>query len=341
MLKRTKQALAVLVGIGMIFTLTACGTQPTKQSESAPAKQESKYPEKTINLLMGFNPGGGSDQLAQLTTPYLKEYLNGTFNNIYKPGAAGAVAWTELAHATKNDGYTVSITNMPMIATNYITNPDIKYTVNDFTPLANVVTDPGVLMVGADSPYKTFQDFVDAAKANPGKVTVGNSGTGGDDFFYTLVLQKEAGIKVQMVPFDGDGPSWQNAAGGKIDASMNNLGTVLPQVQAGKARILAVMTKKRVDLIKDVPTFEELGVKNMIGGSSRGYSAPKGIPADVREKLLDAFKKMFDNPKFNEDVAKLGLLPDPILGDDYAKQMQDVEKNFTGIWNDVKDTLKK
>lgn len=347
MSKRTKQVLAVLVVIAMMFALTACGTQPTKQEapkdagKSEPAKQEVKYPEKPINMLMGFKPGGGSDQLFQLVRPYLEPSLNATFNPIYKPGAAGAVAWTELAHATKNDGYTISVTNMPMIATNYITNSDIKYSVNDFTPLANVVTDPGVLMVGKDSPFKTLQDFIDAAKANPGKVTVGNSGTGGDDFFYTLLFQKEAGIQVQMVPFDGDAPSWQNAAGGKIDASMNNLGTVLPQVQAGNARILAVMTKERVDVIKDVPTFEESGVKNMIGGSSRGLSAPKGIPEEIRQKLLDSIKKMFNDPKFNEDVAKLGVLPDPIIGDDYQKQMQQTEKDFTAIWNEVKDTIQK
>ena len=95
-------------------------------------------------MLMGFKPGGGSDQLFQLVRPYLEPSLNTTFNPIYKPGAAGAVAWTQLAHATKNDGYTISVTNMPMIATNYITNSDIKYSVNDFTPLANVVTDPDV-----------------------------------------------------------------------------------------------------------------------------------------------------------------------------------------------------
>ena len=79
----------------------------------------------------------------------------------------------------------------------------------------------------------------------------------------------------------------------------------------------------------------------MIGGSSRGISAPKGIPDEVRQKLLDSIQKMFDNPKFNEDVTKLGVLPDPIIGDDYQAQMQQAEKDFTAIWNEVKDTIQK
>ena len=123
MSKMTKKIMVLVLVIAVTFTLTACGTQPTKEapkdavktSEPAPAKQEIKYPEKPINMLMGFNPGGGSDQLFQLVRPYLEPSLNTTFNPIYKPGAAGAVAWTELAHATKNGSDTISVTNMPMI----------------------------------------------------------------------------------------------------------------------------------------------------------------------------------------------------------------------------------
>ncbi len=120
-----------------------------------------------------------------------------------------------------------------MLQTNYIMNPEITYNISELEPLANVITDPGIIVVGKDSPYKTVQDFMNAAKENPGKITVGNSGVGGDDFFTTLIVEKATGLKFQMIPFEGDGPSWQAAMGGKIDASFNNLGITYPQIKAG------------------------------------------------------------------------------------------------------------
>ncbi len=132
--------------------------------------------------MQGFKPGGGSDALAQLTQPFLEEPLGTTFVNQYIPGATGAIAWTKLAKTTRNDGYTISVTNTPMLMTNYIMNKEISYNISELTPIANVVTDPGIVVVSKDSPFKTAQEFFDAARKNPGKITVGNSGIGGDDF---------------------------------------------------------------------------------------------------------------------------------------------------------------
>lgn len=338
MAKKRNKFLVVLLVVVLMLTITACSNQTTAPAPEALV--ESKYPEKTINVLIGFKPGGGSDQLAQLALPFLEKHLEGaTFNKIYKEGAAGAVAWTELAKNTKNDGYTISVTNTPMLMTNYITNDDIKYNITEFTPLANIVTDPGIIMVSKDSPFNTYQDFADAVKAKPGEITVANSGTGGDDFFNTLVWAKKTGLEVQMVPFQGDAPSWQNAAGGKVDVSFNNFGAVYPQVKAGNAKALAVMSTERNPLLPDIPTLIELGV-DMTGGSSRGLSAPKGIPEDARKALLDAITKMVNDPDFPAAAAKFSVPVDAIIGDDYVKYMQDNEKIYTEIWNEIKDTLK-
>jgi len=108
------------------------------------------YPEKQITVLQGFKPGGGSDTLAQLTQPFLEKVIGQSFINQYIPGATGA------------------ITNTPMLQTNYIMNPEITYNISELEPLANVITDPGIIVVGKDSPYKTVQDFMNAAKENPG-----------------------------------------------------------------------------------------------------------------------------------------------------------------------------
>ncbi len=296
---------------------------------------QAAYPTKPITVLQGFKPGGGSDTLAQLTQPYLDKILGKSFINQYIPGATGAIAWTKLAKSTKPDGYTISITNTPMLQTNYIMNPEVTYNIRELEPIANVITDPGIIVVAANSPFKTFKDFLDAVKAKPGTVTVGNSGTGGDDFFTSLLFEKIAKVKLQMVPFEGDGPSWQAAMGGKIDVSFNNLGITYPQIKGNNLRALAIFADKRYPLLPDVPTAKELGY-DLVAGSSRGYSAPKGIPAEVKKTLVEAFKKMAKDPAFIKGCDDRASVIDMKYGDEYKKFLEGEEKAFTEIWNGVK-----
>ena len=298
------------------------------------------YPKKPISVLQGFKAGGGSDALAQLTQPFLEKSIGKTFVNQYIPGATGAIAWTKLAKQTRNDGYTISITNTPMLMTNYIMNKEITYSIDEMTPIANVVTDPGIIVVGKNSRYQSAKDFFDAVRNNPGKITVGNSGVGGDDFFTALITEKQTGLKFQMIPFQGDGPSWQAAMGGKIDASFNNLGITYPQLKAGNLRPLALFANKRNPLLPEVPTMKELGY-DIVSGSSRGYSAPKGIPAEAREALIKAFKEVGDNPEFRKTAAERAYSLDMMYGDEYTNYLQHQEKMFTEIWNEVKDQFKK
>ncbi|KAA0911605.1 tripartite tricarboxylate transporter substrate binding protein [Pusillimonas sp. ANT_WB101] len=291
---------------------------------------------KDITVLQGFKAGGGSDALAQLVQPYLAKELGVNFVNRYQPGATGAIAWTQLAQQTKPDGTTVSITNTPMLMTNYLMNDSIKYSIEDLTPLANVVTDPGVMVVGKDSPYKTMQELLDYAKANPDKLTVGNSGVGGDDFFSVIMIEKATGLKFRSVPFAGDGPSWTAAMAGKIDASSNNLGITFPQIKAGNLRVLALYADERSPDIPDVPTLKELGI-NVVAGSSRGYSAPKGMPEQARKEFLDAMDKVVKNPDFQRDAAARALPLDYKRGDEYGEFLKNQEVEFTAIWNEIKD----
>jgi tripartite-type tricarboxylate transporter receptor subunit TctC len=293
------------------------------------------YPNKPVSVLQGFQAGGGSDTLAQLTQPYLERVVGQSFINQYIPGATGAIAWTQLAKTANKDGYTLSITNTPMLQTNYIMNPEITYNIRELEPLANVITDPGIIVVAKDSPYKTAEDFFKAVKENPGKITVGNSGVGGDDFFTALILEKESGMKFQQIPFEGDGPSWQAAMGGKIDASFNNLGITFPQLQAGNLRALALLADKRYEGLPDVPTVKELGY-NVVSGSSRGYCAPKGVSPEIREILINAFKAMAEMPEFKKACDDRASIIDMKFGDDYTKMLTEQEELFKAIWEEVK-----
>ena len=300
-----------------------------------PAVFAAGYPAKQITVLQGFKAGGGSDTLAQLTQPYLEKIIGQSFVNQYIPGATGAIAWTQLAKMAKKDGYTLSITNTPMLQTNYIMNPEITYTIAELEPIANVVTDPGIIVVEKNNPYKTAEDFLKAVRENPGKLTVGNSGVGGDDFFTTLIFEKITGMKVQMIPFEGDGPSWQAAMGGKIDASFNNLGITFPQVKAGNLRALALFAEKRFDGLPDVPTMKELGY-DLVSGSSRGYSAPEGIPEDVRDVLCKTFEEMAKMPEFIKACNDRATIIDIKIGGDYKAMLEQQEQRFRTIWDEVK-----
>lgn len=303
--------------------------------------QAQKYsPGNEVTVLQGFQAGGGSDALAQLVQPYLSKELGVNFVNRYQPGATGAIAWTQLAKQTAADGRTVSITNTPMLMTNYIMNPSIRYSIDEITPLANVVTDPGVIVVSKDSKYKTIKDLLDAAKASPGRVTIGNSGVGGDDFFSVVMIQKATGLKFQQVPFAGDGPSWAAALADKIDASANNLGITYPQIKAGNMRALAIFTEQRVPELPDVPTMRELGI-DVVAGSSRGYSAPKGMPEAARKEFIAAMGRVMQNPDFKRDAAERAMVIDYKAGDAYMSYLKKQEVEFNQIWAEIKDSLKK
>ncbi|WP_181346926.1 tripartite tricarboxylate transporter substrate binding protein [Thalassobacillus sp. CUG 92003] len=325
--------------LALILVLAACGnTEETSNAEGSNEESSDgggEYPTKPIEVLIGFDPGGGSDQLAQLTQPYLKDYLGGSFANEYKPGASGGIAWTSIAQQTENDGYTITITPSPQVVTNYLINSELQYTLDDFDPIANVVTDPAVIVVPSDSEFDTYEDFAKYLEENPKGLNVSHSGVGGDDFFSLLRWKRQTDLDVEMVPYDGDGPSWQAAAGGDVDASFNNLGVVFSQIKEGNLKALALMSEERNEMLPDVPTLKELGV-DVVAGSSRGYSAPKGIPEEAKQKLYEAFEKLSEDEEFKEQLKEVALPLDVKVGEEYADYLKQEEEVSSEIWEEVK-----
>ncbi|MGB3245818.1 MAG: tripartite tricarboxylate transporter substrate binding protein [Sulfitobacter sp.] len=315
-------ALAVVAASGV----SAQDTQYTASSE--------------ITVLQGFNAGGGSDALAQLVQPYLAKDLGVSFVNQYLPGAAGAIAWTRLAKQESNDGSVISITNTPMLMTNYLMNPAITYTIDELTPIANIVTDPGIAVVAADSPIQTFEDLLNEARENPQTVTVGNSGVGGDDFFTSVMFERAAEVQFQKVPFQGDGPSMTAAMGGSVDVSFNNVGITFPQIDAGNLRALVVFAEERLAELPDVPTARELGF-DVVSGSSRGYSAPAGMDPEIRAQLVAGLERVVANPEFQAAAASQAMNIDFIGGDDYTQFLKDQLVEFGAIWEEVKGDVQK
>jgi len=324
MLNRKFQSL-ILVSVLIVFFVIFCS-----QTFAA----EGTYPERNINVVITYAPGGGSDVLAQAVQPFLEKYLGVSFINMYKPGASGSVGWTYFVNQTKADGYTVSIGTTPSLPCNPIKNPETTmYSMDDIIPIFRVVDDPDILVVNADSPFNTLEDFINYAKENPNMLTVGISGVGGDDWISTKILEKKAGIEVIMVPFTGDGPSWQAALGGHIDASSNNLGIVYPQIVDGSLKPLVLYSEKRSAIYPDVPTATELGY-DIVNGSSRGYIVKTGTPPEAIKTLEEAFEKVMVDPEFIAMTKKAGIPVSPLGTEGYTEILNKIAVEFKPIWEE-------
>lgn len=314
---KANRVLAVALGAALCVLVAACGGQPA--APKAPEAKKVDYPKKAVQVIHGFKPGGGSDQLAQLTQPFLEKILKVQFANVYKPGADGAIVWKELAHNTKADGYTLGTLMTPKTQLNSLT-ADSGYVMDDFVPVANMLYDPGIFVVPADSRFKSFKEVLEYAQQNPGKLKVGNSGTGGNGWYNGLMIQKLTGTTWNNIPFEGDGPVILAAAGGHVEGSTTNTGQSLAMIKGGKLRALAVYNDKRLESLPDVPTLKELGV-DFSAASYRGYLAPKDTPKEVVAILADALEQVAKDPEFVKLCVKNNLFVAFMKGDEYRKYL--------------------
>ena len=299
---------------------------------AAPALAE--YPERPITMIVAYSPGGGTDVLARSFAPFIEKYLgNGaSITVINKPGAGGEVGFTATAQS-KPDGYTIGFLNLPNLLAIPIERK-ARYTLKSFTPLANMVDDPGAFNVHIDSPIKSLKDLVAYAKEHPGAVTVGTSGVGGDDHLAMLSFAKQAGVKLTHVPFPGAAPNRTALLGRHIALGAFNISEAVQFAKEGQIRILAQMADERWELAPDVPTFKEEGF-DVVMGSQRGMGAPAGFPAEAKAKLSEAIGKAVKDPEFVAKAKKI-YLPLKFLGaEDYAKFLDKKNAQFKAMWEEA------
>lgn len=284
------------------------------------------YPEKNVEVIVGFDAGGSTDIMMRMICSGLEQKLGKRFLVVNIPGAGGEIGWTTLFSA-KADGYTLSNVNLPGFLTTYSTNPDCKYVLEDFTLLASFVTDPGVLAVSSNSPFKTLEEYIDYAKENPSILTCSRESTWGNTHIALNTIEREAGIKLTGVQFDGNAGSRAALLGGHISSLVGKVSEVYSLVEAGKMRCLAIMSEKRSADMPDVPTFQEKGY-NVINNSSRGIMAPKGIPEEVRNILINTLTEIVNDPDFIQKMEQQKLYIDFISGEEYYKSAKAMEKDI-------------
>ena len=314
-MRRTLSALA----LGTTMAVAAAGTAAAQ------------YPERPIEMIVAYAPGGGTDVAARTLAPYIEKYLGegASITVLNKPGAGGEIGFTELATA-EPDGYTIGFINTPNIATIPVER-ETRYSVDDFQPVGNVIDDPGVFAVLPDSEIKTLDDLVAAAKASPGQLTYSSTGIGSDDHLAMLKFQRLADIELRHVPFDGSAPSRAALLGGHIDVGVINAGEAMPYVEEGQIRLLGQMGEERWEGAPDAPTFKEQGY-DIVSGSQRGIAAPKGVPQEIVDKLAAAIEQAVNDPEFQKQAEEQALPLRYIGPQEYQELVDATSQDAEELW---------
>lgn len=267
------------------------------------AVQAADYPNKPIEVVVPFSAGGGTDLVTRAFVDTAKKYLPKAIGVVNKTGGGGAVGLSEIAMA-RPDGYkigtgTVEIAMLPHMGL-------VQFTADDFAPIARLNAEPAAISVNASSPWNTYEEFMTYAKANPGKVRIGNSGTGAIWHLAAEALAEKTGTKFNHIPYDGANPAVTALLGGHIEAVTVSPAEVVGHVSAGKVKILAVMADQRLPSFDKVPTLKEKGVDLSIQ-TWRGIVVPKKTPQDVQDVLRAAAKKTAEDSVFKEQLSKMNL----------------------------------
>jgi tripartite-type tricarboxylate transporter receptor subunit TctC len=262
---------------------------------------------QSIRMIVPYTAGGGGDVGARLLAPYMAEDLGLPVQVENMPGAGSQTGVAAMLKA-KADGCTIGWTHLPAVITIYLDKTrQAPFDRKSFAPVAMYVIDPGGLAVKGDSPYKDLADFVKAAKDNPGKVSISDSGVLSDGHLMILDLQRQSGAKFAIVHSAGGAEGTADLLGGHVAAQSVNLGGAnVGMVQSGKMKMLATFTEKPVADYPGVKTATEQGFK-VLSSTSRAISAPAGTPQPVVDRLSQSVGKSINNPEFRTKAAAAAL----------------------------------
>lgn len=287
------------------------------------------WPDKPIELVVGFAPGGGTDITARTLAMHLSKVLQTPVVVSNKAGASGEIGLAYVAKAAP-DGYVIGMTNMPGLVSLPIERKT-QYQAGDFAYIANIVRDPSAFSVDSGSKFRTVADLVAAAKAAPGSISYASTGVGTDDHLAMVMFERLTGTRLNHVPFNGAGPLRAAVLGGHVQVAGLNLGEVMPY--QGKMSILAQASAGRSRLAPAVPSFKEQGV-NLVLSSERGIVAPKNIPPAVQKQLTEALRTIAADPQFQKEMGEQFTEMDYVEGAEWKSRLDKASGEFAAIWKD-------
>ncbi len=274
----------------------------------APGLQaQDAYPTKPITMIAPFPPGGVADIVGRPLAAAMEKALKQPVLVVNRSGAGGAVG-TIAAAKSAPDGYTI-LMSLSSISIFPVSDPmngrPVPYQLEDFAPIALVTADPTVLVVAGDSPFKTIHDFIASAKAYPNQMNYSSSGMFGTLHVAMEMFASAAGIKMFHVPYQGGGPAVAALLGGQVHALASGPAAAIGQIKAGKMRALAGWGDKRLPIMPELPTFKELGFKDVEFYIWSGVFAPAATPAPVILRLREAVRAAVADPLFTGAMEKV------------------------------------
>jgi len=294
------------------------------------------YPEKPISLIVAYSPGGGTDLIARAIAPYLEKYLGGGARMVivHRPGAGGEIGFAAIANAPA-DGYTIGFVNTPPLITVPIERSAQFGGPQRFDLLGNVIDDPCNFSVHSDAPFRNLKELAEFAKANPGKVTVGSSGIGSDDHLVMLMFERAAGVKMTHVPFKGAADVRTALLSKQITVGAINIGEAVQSIKGGAPmRNIGQFAPARATVAPELPTAREQGYDIELS-SLRGMAAPRGLPPEIRERLVKAVAAAAADPEFQAKATSVFAPLRYLSPAEFDRVIREAEVGFRQLWKEL------
>ena len=291
-----------------MILLAALGAASALLAPSPAHAQDSRaYPNRPIKVIVPFPPGGPTDGMARIISERLGALLGQSIVVENRGGGAGGSIGAKVVANADPDGYTILMTPGGSLTTGPAVHKNIGYDpLKVFTPVGQLIVTHQFMCVHPDVPVKTLPELVAYAKANPGKISYGTQGFGTGTHLLTELFKLDAGIDIVSVPYRGTGPMLAAILAGEVQMVTDPSTTILPHIQAGKVRPLAVVTNERSPKLPDVPTTAEVGYPKLNSPFWLGVVAPAGTPPEIVNKLNAAFRESLNDPATRERLDALG-----------------------------------
>jgi len=291
-------------------------------SLAAATASAQSWPTQPVRWIVPYPAGGGTDVVARTVASSLEKSLGQTIVVENRPGAATIIGATAIAQADPT-GYMVGTADSGTLAFNSSLYAKLSYDPAKFTYIGGIAKFPLLLAVNVNSPYKSVQDVLDAAKKEPGKLTAASAGAGSPHHLALELFKQRTGANLLHVPYKGAAPAIQDLLGGQVDVMFIDLASGLPNVKAGKLRVLAAATPERVSVLPDTPTMAEQGVANFTAYAWQGLVGPAGVPEAVVKKLSADLDATLKSAAVSQKMLDMGVIPMPMSAQDfkaYAEQ---------------------
>jgi tripartite-type tricarboxylate transporter receptor subunit TctC len=287
-----KKKLALILVLSLLITVIA----------GCSGEDEVTYPEKSVQFIVPWSPGGGSDVAMRTVAKHAEKYLGQPLVVVNKPGVSGTIGLMELAENPAN-GYYIGMIHEGLVIAHHAGVTEINY--DTFTPVANMTDTPQWLAANADAPYNTLDEFIEYSKANSGDVSFGMT-LQGVAHAWGAVIAEEIGTELNLVPYEGTGERMQALAGGFLDTTVADYASVIQFVENGDIKLLAYCGEERSELTPDLPTLMEKDI-NLVASVRRGIVVPKETPTEIVEILQKTLEETAKDEEFIQDLENQGI----------------------------------